>query len=90
MTSAASKSGSGAEPQIRAEGAGENRMRPAPAPTAASRPERVRFEETKHPDDFLRWLNAYTNTRREGDDELHALCSWAHTVINALHFGWPE
>jgi hypothetical protein len=53
------------------------------------RPERVRFEETKHPQDFLRWLNAYTNEAR-GDDELHALCSWAHTVINALHFGWPD
>ena len=52
--------------------------------TKSSRPERVRFEETKLPQDFLRWLNAYTNDRRGGDDELHALCSWAHSVINAL------
>jgi hypothetical protein len=58
----------------------------SPNPSAATRPERVRFEETKHPQDFLRWLNAYTNDsgRRGRDDELHALCSWAHSVINAL------
>lgn len=52
--------------------------------TAASRPERVKFEETKRPEDFLRWLNAYTNERRDGDDELHALCSWARIVVACL------
>lgn len=57
--------------------------RPASDAAYVPRPERVTFEESKLPQDFLRWLNAYTNEQR-GDDELHALCSWAHAVINAL------
>jgi len=49
---------------------------------AATRPQRLKFEETKKPQDFLRWLNAYTN-EHGADHELHALCSWAHSVVNA-------
>jgi hypothetical protein len=49
------------------------------------RPERALFEERKEPDTFLRWFNAYTNEKgRREDQELHALCSWAHSVIHNL------
>lgn len=53
------------------------------ARSAASPSPRERFEASHDPQDFLRWLNAYTNQGR-ADDELHALCSWAHSVIAAL------
>jgi hypothetical protein len=45
---------------------------------------REEFEKTQDPEDYLRWLNAYVNERRGADDELHALCSWAYTVIHEL------
>lgn len=42
---------------------------------------RERFEQSHAPQDYLNWLNDYTNTKGRGDDELHALCSWAYSVI---------
>jgi hypothetical protein len=59
-------------------------VQPSNDQPAATTSPREQFEATHDPQDYLRWLNAYTNDGRRGDDELHAFCSWAHSTVAEL------